>query len=312
MRLSSEVTKVAFDDSDHILTVELVNQLDGNISNLTCNHVIWTTSVGYLKENFQKIFSSEPDLIHQKQSSIENLGFGTANKVILVYDAPISFWPDNTADLHPLISVNQTKYSLNKGERAFLTEQNVDPSQAQFVLDGVLCVSPSVSMRFVIVWIVGEAALAAESFNELVLAYLCHNIFLSRYLNGAVDNQKPSRAIIFGFGFGFGLGLQLPKYDVDLFGLDLDLGFGCSGFGSYWNKNRFERGSYSYLSVRASLDDRDRLRQSYTPDGIPRVVFAGEATHSHYSSSVHGAYESGINAVQILRQYLETASDCRK
>ncbi|CAF1549955.1 unnamed protein product, partial [Rotaria magnacalcarata] len=277
MRLSSEVTKVAFDDSDHILTVELVNQLDGNISNLTCNHVIWTTSVGYLKENFQKIFSSEPDLIHQKQSSIENLGFGTANKVILVYDAPISFWPDNTADLHPLISVNQTKYSLNKGERAFLTEQNVDPSQAQFVLDGVLCVSPSVSMRFVIVWIVGEAALAAESFNELVLAYLCHNIFLSRYLNGAVDNQKPSRAIM-----------------------------------SYWNKNRFERGSYSYLSVRASLDDRDRLRQSYTPDGIPRVVFAGEATHSHYSSSVHGAYESGINAVQILRQYLETASDCRK
>lgn len=277
IRFNTEVTKVQFVHNKHLLIVQISNLLDGTVSNITCSHIIWTTSLGYLKENFWKIFASEPNLIHQKQNPIKNLGFGTVNKIVLIYDEPVSFWPDNVADLHPLRSKKLSTDLLKDEEIRFLTKNHVDPDKARFVLDGILCISPSKSMRFLIVWVVGEAALVAENFNEFILGYLCHNVFLCQYLTGALHSQKPSRTIM-----------------------------------SYWNKNRFERGSYSYLSLCASLDDRDRLLQPYAPDEIPRVVFAGEATHRHHYSSVHGAFESGINAVATLKHYVETNSKDEK
>ena len=48
---------------------------------IICDHIIWTTSLGYLKKNFQTIFAGEPELIREKQNAIANLGFGTINKV---------------------------------------------------------------------------------------------------------------------------------------------------------------------------------------------------------------------------------------
>lgn len=113
----------------------------------------------------------------------------------MLYDEPICFWPENTADLHPL-GLNSAGVDLFSDEDlVFLKKHNVDPVQALSVLDGVLCVSSSISMRFVIVWIVGEAAVTAENFNEILLTYLGHNL-LCRYLKAANNSPRPSRAIM--------------------------------------------------------------------------------------------------------------------
>lgn len=81
IRLNCEVTRVKFIEEDRKLLVEMLNLNDQRKKTMTCNHIIWTTSLGYLKQNFHRIFASEPELIKQKEKPIANLGFGTVNKV---------------------------------------------------------------------------------------------------------------------------------------------------------------------------------------------------------------------------------------
>lgn len=57
-----------------------------------------------------------------------------------------------------------------------------------------------------------------------------------------------------------------------------------------WGQDPFAWGSYSYIGVGASGEDSDALA---APVGT-RLFFAGEATNRDYSSTVHGAYMSGM------------------
>ncbi|XP_047522365.1 spermine oxidase-like [Pieris napi] len=65
---------------------------------------------------------------------------------------------------------------------------------------------------------------------------------------------------------------------------------------SSWFSNPFTRGSYSYDNRLTTQNANDRrllaepLRDSL---GVPRVLFAGEATDSHHFSTAHGAVDSG-------------------
>ena len=75
-----------------------------------------------------------------------------------------------------------------------------------------------------------------------------------------------------------------------------------------WLKNQFTLGSYSYREV-----DSDPLNLSpsalATPlkdeKGVPRVLFAGEATSDNYYTAVHGAMESGKNAADDIYIYIK-------
>ena len=85
IRLNCEVVGVRY-LSDRQQLLVTVRQPDGTeISTIACEHMIWTSSLGFLKENFHSIFADEPDLIEQKQSAIDHLGFDTVNKVSHVY-----------------------------------------------------------------------------------------------------------------------------------------------------------------------------------------------------------------------------------
>jgi monoamine oxidase len=57
-----------------------------------------------------------------------------------------------------------------------------------------------------------------------------------------------------------------------------------------WAADPFARGSYSFLAVGAGPDDQEALA---APVG-DRLAFAGEATHSEFFATVHGAYLSGL------------------
>ncbi|XP_063220683.1 spermine oxidase-like [Bacillus rossius redtenbacheri] len=72
---------------------------------------------------------------------------------------------------------------------------------------------------------------------------------------------------------------------------------------STWGTNKHFRGSYSYRGV-------DSVATGATPallahplvdsQGKPAVLFAGEATHEHYFSTVHGAVETGFREAERL------------
>lgn len=66
---------------------------------------------------------------------------------------------------------------------------------------------------------------------------------------------------------------------------------------SRWYTNKNFRGAYSFSSVQeASLKSprEDLATPLIGDDGHPAVLFAGEATHSKYFSTVHGAIETGF------------------
>lgn len=56
-----------------------------------------------------------------------------------------------------------------------------------------------------------------------------------------------------------------------------------------WNSDEFSYGSYSYVPKGATAD----MREDLAAPVAGKVLFAGEATHSDYPSTVHGAFLSG-------------------
>lgn len=74
-----------------------------------------------------------------------------------------------------------------------------------------------------------------------------------------------------------------------------------------WAEEPLQRGSYSYFPLGARDDDIHRAGQGATcgapgaepgAEGSERVFFAGEATVPGLEGSMHGAYLSGVRAVE--------------
>lgn len=63
-----------------------------------------------------------------------------------------------------------------------------------------------------------------------------------------------------------------------------------------WVEDPYSRGSYSFVPVGSSQDD---MRQLAKPVGA-HLFFAGEATCPEFHSTVHGALESGLRAVEAM------------
>jgi monoamine oxidase len=63
-----------------------------------------------------------------------------------------------------------------------------------------------------------------------------------------------------------------------------------------WASDPWSRGSYSYLAVGSSPDDRDALRA----DVDDRVFFAGEATSRRFPATAHGALTEGCDAASRI------------
>jgi len=62
-----------------------------------------------------------------------------------------------------------------------------------------------------------------------------------------------------------------------------------------WSQDPFAYGSYSFNAVGSSNEDRQALANK---NG--RLYWAGEATHSEYLGTVHGAYLSGVRAAKAV------------
>jgi hypothetical protein len=71
---------------------------------------------------------------------------------------------------------------------------------------------------------------------------------------------------------------------------------------SRWISDPLFRGSYSYLSNSSCPNDMADLAAPLPTQGPPRLMFAGEATHPDYFSTIHGAYLTGVRESQRLAQ----------
>ena len=73
-----------------------------------------------------------------------------------------------------------------------------------------------------------------------------------------------------------------------------------------WKSNQYTSGSYSFAAINQKGDEFNTLAEPLPSDDEskqpPRLLFAGEATHHHFFSTVHGAIESGYReAERIIR-----------
>ncbi|XP_033758336.1 spermine oxidase-like [Pecten maximus] len=85
IHLETEVVNIDYTDP---LEVKVRCQTRNGMKIYTADSVIVTTSLGVLKQNHKILFN--PGLPQEKVQSIEKLGYGVANKVILYYKTP--FW----------------------------------------------------------------------------------------------------------------------------------------------------------------------------------------------------------------------------
>lgn len=73
-----------------------------------------------------------------------------------------------------------------------------------------------------------------------------------------------------------------------------------------WFTNPFVKGSYSHRSMETEhmkTGAWDLAEPVLSPSGRPVLQFAGEATHNHYYSTVHGAVETGWREADRLYQF---------
>ncbi|KAK4698128.1 hypothetical protein P7C71_g68, partial [Lecanoromycetidae sp. Uapishka_2] len=202
------------------------------------DHIVLTTPLGVLKDN---AVSFDPPLPPRKMDAIQNLGFGTLNKVILVYDKP--FWKVDQ-DMFGLLrepevknSLDQEDYIANRGRFYFFW--NCIKTTGRPVLISLMA---------------GDAAHQAEATNDAELVAEVTQELRKIFNHAKVPD--PLETIV-----------------------------------TRWGKDRFARGSYSYVGAMSRPGDYEAMAAP-----VGNLHFAGEATCATHPATVHGAYISGLRA----------------
>ncbi|XP_053202764.1 peroxisomal N(1)-acetyl-spermine/spermidine oxidase-like [Panonychus citri] len=123
-----------------------------------------------------------------------------------------------------------------------------------------------VSDRCLLVWLSGEEAIAVET--EQVTKVKTHLVQLIRKILKAPDLPDPINLIV-----------------------------------TQWKRDPFSQGSYSYIASESSVHDIENFAQPiYSNPGQekPDLLFAGEACHPSFFSTVHGAFLTGRKAALYL------------
>lgn len=206
------------------------------------DHIVLTTPLGVLKDGN---VSFDPPLPDWKIGPIQRLGFGTLNKVILVYDKP--FWKVDQ-DMFGLLresevhdSLDQEDYIANRGRFYFFW--NCIKTTGRPVLISLMA---------------GDAAHQAESSSDAELVAEVTQELAKIFQQKMVP--QPIETII-----------------------------------TRWGKDRFARGSYSYVGATSLPGDYEVMAAP-----IGTLHFAGEATCATHPATVHGAYISGLRAASEI------------
>jgi len=209
-----------------------------NGETIDADRIVLTLPLGVLKTNSVRF---EPDLPSWKAGAIERLGFGTLNKVILVYEK--AFW-DVNQDMFGLLRDSRLENSL--GQDDYIS------GRGRFYLFWN-CIK-TCGRPMLIALMAGDAAHQAESTSDSLLIEEVTQQLVKMFKPASIPS--PSEVIV-----------------------------------TRWGKDRFARGSYSYVGAQARPDDYDAMARP-----VGNLHFAGEATCGTHPATVHGAYLSGLRA----------------
>ena len=74
------------------------NLIDSTKKVFICKHVLITTSLGYLKDNLDKLIEPSRYILDEKLQAVDRLGFGNFCKIFLSYEKP--FWSTDFKGVH--------------------------------------------------------------------------------------------------------------------------------------------------------------------------------------------------------------------
>ena len=104
-RLNEKVENINWSSDNTLVTVKT------NKNTYQAKQVISTASLGYLKNNYQTLF--QPSLPSDKVKAINKLGFGSLDKMFIVYDQPLFEDPDEIEGLK-IVWLDNINFSLEK------------------------------------------------------------------------------------------------------------------------------------------------------------------------------------------------------
>ncbi|XP_062501096.1 peroxisomal N(1)-acetyl-spermine/spermidine oxidase-like [Corticium candelabrum] len=236
------------------------------------DHVIFTGSLGVLKHRgLDNSFSGlfDPSLPEEKQSAINRLGMDAVEKVFVRFER--RFWPEQCSGYNFCWPI-QDKSSKFYNDTDFSWMKKVDG------LRSIRRYSDSPVMSG---WITGKEAVKMTSESSHALNQKFHD--LMEYFVHQMD---------------------IPEV-VEVLHTD-------------WCRNELFQGAYSYPAVGCSPKDFDTLAQPLPPPSSStndlkisplQLLFAGEATHRNYYSTLHGAYLTGIREADRIISLYEHSTD---
>lgn len=113
-----------------------------------CDKVVCTMSLGYLKENIDEIIVPNSVICEEKKISIQRMGFGTVNKIILIYDKP--FWNENLEEIYPIWPTEDT-------EKMFESLKHVNFDFESRWSEDICTICPTLNKKnTLIAWIAGN------------------------------------------------------------------------------------------------------------------------------------------------------------
>ncbi|KAL6049940.1 Peroxisomal N(1)-acetyl-spermine/spermidine oxidase-like [Balamuthia mandrillaris] len=287
------------------------------------DHVVVTVSLGVLKDsigggeaNTWAGIRFEPELPSWKREAIQRMGFGTVDKVFLLYDEDDHketqhWWPTDCEEAYLLFpssysSSSPSSPSTYRNRKNEAKEAVEEWGQLPWWTNGLLgftkCPSPTPSERSLWMgWLSGEYARAMERASEEQVATDCAALFSNKNENDSSSSRVP-----------------LPKKLMR----------------SRWYSDPQFRGSYSFIAVGSSVADvqllgaplyassskegtderrwseevKEEEHTKVQEDKVPRVLFAGEATHPKFFSTTHGAYLSGQREAERLLQHFRSST----
>ncbi|KAF7632267.1 G_PROTEIN_RECEP_F1_2 domain-containing protein [Meloidogyne graminicola] len=242
--------------------------------------VIITVPIGHLKRFSSTLFY--PQLPTEKLKIIEAIGFGTIQKVFLIYDKP--FWPENMTSLVALSCNNDDNI---KGRiKAIL--HTLQPH-------------PWAKDRVLVLWLSGDGphlvnSLTDENLSELLTKHL-------REVLPDINVHPPTKIIRLKL---YSKIIRDVPYALLSVPFTLQL---LINLNTKWLDDSLFFGSYTYITPEASLLSKDPFsliaEPIYSNKGQKlKLLFAGEGTHSQMFQTTIGAYESGQREANRIAEYL--------
>lgn len=236
LRTHKAVKRIVYSPGNREPNIAEIFCHDGDI--LEADQVVLTAPLGVLKEGS---IAFDPVLPDWKLGPIQRLGFGTLNKVILVFETP--FW-DIDQDMFGLLREAEVEDSLD--------QEDYVSNRGKFYLFWN-CIKTS-GLPVLIALMAGDAAHQAENASDLEIVFGVMQELARMFKLTVVP--EPLETVV-----------------------------------TRWGKDRFARGSYSYVGATSQPGDYEMMARP-----VGNLHFAGEATCGTHPATVHGAYISGLRA----------------